>query len=518
MIQRRHTLALGLLTPLLQALPQRVLAATAMAAAPLSDEERAVHALNRLAFGPRPADAQAMASMGAKAWLDQFLIQQLDPASLQMPAALNERLQEMDTLKLDQGQLHERFRDAQRLQREAKAKGEKDDGKARRELVRPIVQQAHAQRLLRAVGNSAQLEEVLVDFWFNHFNVFAGKGQVSVWVGSYEREAIRPYVLGRFRDMLGATAKHPAMLYYLDNYQSVAPGWQPPQRNRRRLPPAPNPNRPTGLNENYARELMELHTLGVDGGYTQQDVTQLARMLTGWTFDPRASSGSLFRFEEDRHDHGTKVWLGQRVDKRGRAEGEWALDVLASHPSTARFLSFKLAQAFVADDPPPALVKRLAERFLATDGDLREVMRTLIGSDEFWSREAFQAKFKTPYQFLLSSLRAVNTVDALPPETQLLVGSLAQAGMPLYGAQTPDGYKNTAVAWMNPEALAQRVQFAQTLSERIRKRPEMAAHASSDLLATLGPALSAATRETVAAEPRPQQLALLLGSPDFMRR
>ncbi|XHS79167.1 DUF1800 family protein [Burkholderiaceae bacterium UC74_6] len=517
MIQRRHTLALGLLTPLLQALPQRAFAG-AMGTAPLGDEERAVHALNRLAFGPRPADAQAIAGMGAKAWLDQFLAQQLDPASLQMPTALSERLQEMETLKLDQGQLHERFRDAQRLQREAKAKGEKDDEKPRRELVRPIVQQAHAQRLLRAVGSTAQLEEVLVDFWFNHFNVFAGKGQVSVWVGSYEREAIRPYVLGRFRDMLGATAKHPAMLYYLDNYQSVAPGWQPPQRNPRRLPPPPNPNRPTGLNENYARELMELHTLGVDGGYSQQDVTQLARMLTGWTFDPRASSGDLFRFEEDRHDRGSKVWLGQRVDKRGRFEGEWALDVLASHPSTARFLSFKLAQAFVADDPPPALVKRMAERFLATDGDLREVMRTLVASDEFWSREAFQAKFKTPYQFLLSSLRAVNTVDALPPDTQLLVGSLAQAGMPLYGAQTPDGYKNTAAAWMNPEALAQRVQFAQTLSDRIRKRPEMAAHASSDLLVTLGPTLSATTRETVAAEPRPQQLALLLGSPDFMRR
>jgi len=516
MIQRRQTLALFGLTPLLQALPQRAFAAASSGAA-LSDDERASHALNRLGYGPRPADAQAISTMGAKAWLDQFLTQQLDPASLQVPVALNDRLQEMDTLKLDQGQLHARFRDAQRLQREAKAKGEKDDEKPRRELVRPIVQQAHAQRLLRAVGSPAQLEEVLVEFWFNHFNVFAGKGQVSVWVGSYEREAIRPFVLGRFRDMLGATARHPAMLYYLDNYQSVAPGWEPPNKRRRFAPPA-NAKRPTGLNENYARELMELHTLGVDGGYTQRDVTELARMLTGWTFDERATYGNLFRFEEDRHDRGSKTWLGQHVDKRGRSEGEWALDVLAAHPSTARFLSFKLAQAFVADDPPPALVKRMADRFLATGGDLREVTRTLITSDEFWSREAYQAKFKTPYQFLISSLRAVNTVDALPPDTQLLVGSLAQAGMPLYGAQTPDGYKNTAAAWMNPDALAQRVQFAQNLSDRIRKRPEMAAHASSDLLATLGPALSINTRETVAAEPRPQQLALLLGSPDFMRR
>jgi uncharacterized protein (DUF1800 family) len=510
MIQRRTALAAALLTPLL---PR----ALAQAAAPLNDMERALHALNRLGFGPRPADAAAIASMGAKAWLDQFLDQQLEPARLSLPEPLTERLQAMDTLSLSQGALFARFRKAQELNREAKRKGEKDEDNARKELVRPIVQQTGAQRLLRAIGSPAQLEEVLVDFWFNHFNVFAGKGPVSVWAGSYEREAIRPNVLGSFRTMLGATAKHPAMLFYLDNFQSVAPGWQPPRR-RRFGPAAANPNRPTGLNENYAREVMELHTLGVDGGYTQRDVTELARMLTGWTLDYRGNPDALFHFDAGRHDVGTKQWLGRTVSGMGQREGEMALDVLATHPATARHLAYQFAQAFVSDEPPPSLVKRLADRFLATQGDLREFTRTLIRSDEFWSREAYQAKFKTPYQYLLSSLRALNSADQLPPETQPLLGALAQAGMPLYGAQTPDGYKNTAEAWANPEALAQRVQLAQTLSERMRRRPALAAHAPEDLLNTLGPLLSPATRKTIGAEPVANQVALVLGSPDFMHR
>ena len=510
MLRRRHTLAAALLAPLLP----RAMAQTRAA---LSEQERALHALNRLGFGPQPADAAAIAALGPKAWLERFLAEQLQPATLQMPQPLADRLQAMDTLTLGQGALYDRFREAQRLNREAKAAGVKDDEKARRELVRPIVQQAGAQRLLRALASPAQLQEVLVDFWFNHFNVFAGKGPVSVWVGSYEREAIRPFVLGSFRDMLGATARHPAMLFYLDNYQSVAPGWEPPRR--RGALAKPNPNRATGLNENYARELMELHTLGVDGGYTQQDVTQLARMLTGWTLDLRDGGGDkLFRFDASRHDGGSKQWLGRSVRGDGQGEGEMALNVLATHPATARHLGYKLAQAFVADEPPPALVKRLAERFLATQGNLLEVTRTLIQSDEFWSREAYQAKFKTPYQYLLSSLRAINTVDALPPDVQPLIGSLAQAGMPLFGAQTPDGYKNTAAAWANPEALAQRIQFAQTLNDRLQRRPLLGERAPQDLVNTLGPILSENTRKNVGAEAPATQVALLLGSPDFMRR
>jgi len=510
MINRRHLLVSS--TAL--AVP-----AWAASAAPLDATERALHALNRLAYGPRPADAAAIQSLGAERWLARWLDEQLNPAGLALPPALQARLRAMDTLGLSQGELLGRYRQAQQANREAKREAARDGSisraeqptnpptNARRELVRPVAQQAASARLLRALASPAQLEELLVDFWFNHFNVFAGKGPVSVLVGDYERQAIRPHVLGSFRAMLGATAKHPAMLIYLDNQQSVAPGYTPPGRA-----PA-NPNRPTGLNENYARELMELHTLGVDGGYSQRDVTELARMLTGWTLDYRNQRGqqaeTLFVFDPRRHDRGSKQWLGRTVAPAAQAEGEMALDVLAAHPATARHIAFKLAQAFVSDVPPPALVQRLAERFLASQGQLKPVMQTLLSSDEFWGRDAYGAKFKTPYQYLLSSLRAI---DAVAPETPPLLNALAQAGMPLYGAQTPDGYKNVASAWMNPEALAQRIQLANTLSQR-------RATASSDgLLATLGPLISEGTRQSVASEPAALQTALLLGSPDFMRR
>jgi uncharacterized protein (DUF1800 family) len=380
--------------------------------------------------------------------------------------------------------------------------------------VRPLVAQAATARLARAMQSTAQLEEVLVEFWFNHFNVFAGKGPVSVLVADYEARAIRPFVFGRFRDMLGATAKHPAMLHYLDNERSVVAGYEPPRAARRFLADKPELKArvATGLNENYARELMELHTLGVDGGYSQRDVTELARILTGWGIDQRKAllggTGDLFHFDANKHDRGDKTWLGRTVSGSGQAEGERALDVLAAHPATARHIAFQLAQAFVADEPPPSLVTRLAGVFKATDGDLKAVTRTLIHSDEFWSREAAGGKFKSPYQYLISSLRAV---DAPLNNPAVLLQALAQAGQPLFGAATPDGYKNTAAAWRNPEALTQRVQLATTLSSRTGVKPET-------LLNTLGASVSETTRRTLAGEPSGQQVALLLASPDFMKR
>lgn len=530
MITRRQALrgiSLGTALPLAGFAP--VLGWAQAATAPLNAEERALHALNRLAYGPRPADMAAIKQQGAERWLQAFLVAQLEPARLSPPEALKTRLAALDTQSLSQAELIGRYREATQANRVARREAAAMDGKAddakvqeaqanaRRELVRPVLAQAGQARLLRAIDSPAQLEEVLVEFWFNHFNVFAGKGPVSVLVGSYEREAIRPFVLGRFRDMLAATAKHPAMLIYLDNVQSVKPGYQPPGRQARANPNAP---RLTGLNENYARELMELHTLGVDGGYSQRDVTELARMLTGWTVDYRAAQrgarGPLFEFDPRRHDSGTKQWLGRTVKGGGQSEGEMALDVLAAHPSTAKHLAFKLAQAFVADQPPPALVQRLADRFTATQGDLKAVTQTLITSEEFWSREAYGAKFKTPYQYVLSSLRALDV--STPADTGPLLQLLAQAGMPLYGSQTPDGYKNTAAAWMNPEALAQRVQFATTLAERRMRRGTNANLDSQALIATLGPQLSDATRKSIASEPAAMQLTLALGSPDFMRR
>ncbi|MCY4746924.1 DUF1800 domain-containing protein [Pelomonas sp. UHG3] len=489
----------------------RLPAAQASSAAPLSAEERALHALNRLGYGPRPADAAAIAAQGAEAWLERFLTEQLTPRRLAAPAALSERLAGMEALQLGQAELLGRYREAVKAAREARreqaqgGKPEADALNAVREQVRPLVAQAATARLARALHSPAQLEEVLTEFWFNHFNVFAGKNAVGVLIANYEQQAIRPHVLGRFRDMLGATAKHPAMLIYLDNAQSVAA-----DRAQRRA--AANPQRASGLNENYARELMELHTLGVDGGYTQRDVTELARMLTGWGLEPRkllaGATGDAFAFDPRRHDNGAKTWLGQSIAGAGQAEGERALDVLAAHPATARRLAHKFAQAFVADEPPASLVQKLADSFLASGGDLREFTRVLMRADEFWQREAFQAKFKTPYQYLLSSLRALDLPLANP---QPLLQALAQAGQPLYGAQTPDGYKTIAAAWRNPEALTQRVQLAATLGQRSGVSAERLGN-------TLGASVSAATRRTLASEPAGQQVALLLASPDFMKR
>ncbi|MGM9515461.1 DUF1800 domain-containing protein [Roseateles sp. DB2] len=510
---RRYLLLGSSALPLMASLPGTGRAEVPARQAPLNEEERAHHALKRLAYGPRPQDVQDMQRLGAARWLEGFLQAQLQPQAL--PATLEQRLAGLGTWRESQGELGERFRRAQQAQRENKAaktgSSPADPApNARRELVRPVLLEAQSQRLWRALESPAQLQERLVEFWFNHFNVYAGKSAVSVYAGAYEREAIRPHILGRFRDMLGATARHPAMLIYLDNHLSVAPGFQPRRANARSQ----------GLNENYARELMELHTLGVDGGYTQADVTELARMLTGWTLDLRGlgSSRDLFAFDPRRHDHGEKLWLGRRIrasgPREGQAEGEQALDILARHPATARHLSRKLAQCFVADEPPASLVDRLAQVFLRSDGDLRQWTEALIQAPEFWSPEHWQAQFKTPYRYLLSALRAVN---AQVDEPALLLPLLAQAGQPLYGWQTPDGYKTTAAAWRGPEALTQRVQFASSLAEGRLGRRWNADTQPQALLATLGPSLQARTRAALLGETPAAQAALLLASPDFMQ-
>ncbi|MCV2348688.1 DUF1800 family protein [Paucibacter sp. Y2R2-4] len=499
----------------------------------LSAEERAFHALNRLGFGPSPAEVSAMRRLGPGLWLEQFLQQQMQSAS-SLPQDLQAQLQALETLSLSQAALLARFRQARELGKKSGKDGEKSAPAAaqqeqamksaeqsRRDLIRPLVLEASKQRLLRALASPAQLEEVLVDFWFNHFNVYAGKGPVGALVGSYEREAIRPFVFGKFRQMLGAVAKHPAMLIYLDNAQSVgsdSAAVARAQARRARMGDSAAP-RASGLNENYARELMELHTLGVDGGYTQRDVTELARILTGWTVDYRAvlragesQRASLFIFDAARHDGGSKQWLGRQVQAAGQQEGEMALDVLAAHPATARHLAFKFAQAFVSDVPPPALVAHLAERFLQSQGDLRVLVQSLLDSEQFWSREAFQSKIKSPYRYLISSLRASGVqLDDAPGA----LAHLARAGMPLYGAATPDGYKNTSEAWMNPEALAQRMQWAQRLI-RAGRSAGSGQLSSNDLQVTLGASLSERSRQALASEPADLRLALLLGSPDFM--
>jgi uncharacterized protein (DUF1800 family) len=321
-------------------------------------------------------------------------------------------------------------------------------------------------KLLRAIYSNRQLDEVMTDFWFNHFNVFIGKGPDRYMVNAYEREVIRPHALGKFKDILAATAESPAMLFYLDNWQSVGPDsdlalYGPQNRGGRRgrfarPRPQQGKNRPSGLNENYAREIMELHTLGVDGGYTQKDVTELAKVLTGWTIEQPQLGGS-FKFNERAHEPGNKYVLGHKVSEHGEKEGEEMLDVLAHHPSTAKFISRKLAMRFVSDNPPQALVERMAETFLKKDGDIREVLRTLFHSPEFWATDAYRAKMKTPFEFVASAARAsgADIQNALP-----LVGTLNRMGMPLYAMQPPTGYSMKAEAWVNSSALLSRMNFA----------------------------------------------------------
>jgi hypothetical protein len=303
-------------------------------------------------------------------------------------------------------------------------------------------------KLLRAIYSDRQLEEVLVDFWFNHFNVFLDKGADRHLVTEYEREAIRPRVLGKFRELLEATAKSPAMLFYLDNWQSVGTDARAPRRGR-------------GLNENYGRELLELHTLGVDGWYTQRDVTEVARCFTGWTIDQPQRGGS-FRFVPRMHDVGEKAVLGVKIPAGGGIDdGMKVLDIVARHPSTARFVSRKLAQRFVADHPTESVVARMAKTFSRTDGDLRAVMKTLLESKEFWSVGAFRSKMKSPLETVASAVRAVNgEVDF----TFALANQVAQLGQPLYRKQEPTGYSNTSQEWLNSAGLLARMNFAVQLA------------------------------------------------------
>ena len=316
-------------------------------------------------------------------------------------------------------------------------------------------QELQQAKIVRAILSERQLQEVMTDFWFNHFNVFINKDSDQWYTTSFERDDVRPHALGKFRDLLLATATSPAMMIYLDNWTSIGPnsivnGGNNPtgKRNGR------------GLNENYAREVMELHTVGVNGGYTQADVTQLARILTGWTVD-HPELGGGFAFDPKRHEPGTKQWFGQQVPEAGFDEGKRAIEWLASRPQTARFISYKLAQRFVADEPPPALVDRMAQSFLASDGDIKTVLRTMVHSPEFNSHANFRNKVKTPVEFVASALRSTMTD---PANAGALAGTIQRMGEGMYQHLTPDGYNITASTWMNTTALIDRLNFALQLT------------------------------------------------------
>lgn len=457
-----------------------------------------VHVINRLSLGPSPGDIQHVRSIG----IDGYIQEQLHPETVKDSPELLRQLKQYRTLALAPMQLERQYKYMGSGKGKPKLSPEKR--KKLRRRVRIPLEEASDARLARAISSSHQLEEVMVNFWFNHFNVSASKGPTKFWIGSYEQQAIRPYVFGSFRDLLGATAKHPAMLYYLDNWLNTAPN---STKARGRF---------KGLNENYARELLELHTMGVKGGYSQADVITAAKILTGWGLPQGRQRMRLkqgFYFDARRHDNSSKTFLGESITGQGVVEGEQLLDILAHHPATAHHISYKLAQYFVTDAPPTALVDRLAQRFQATDGNIRAVLEMLFQSSEFRDTQVYGQKFKTPYEYVISLARALNSPS---DKTRFIAGALNQFDMPLYQCRTPNGYANTKASWLNPDATLRRISLATAFVQRQgRQRSPVQA---TQLQQTLGGHFSAQTQSVIDRSPQRLRTALLLGSPEMMYR
>ena len=504
-----------------------------------NDEKTIAHVLNRIGFGPRPGDIQRVQAMG----LERYIDDQLHPERVPDPN-LATRLSGFETTALSTNQISDRFERPQlEMRRKLQQQGidPADPNAQRPPEAMAIQQKANSvlvelgeQKMLRAVYSERQLSEVLADFWFNHFNVDSRKGRDRFMVTEYERDTIRPRVLGKFRDLLGATAKSPAMLFYLDNWQSVDPnGPHPDPAAIRRAgrgpfrpflvaPPAQAKNQKRGLNENYGRELMELHTLGVDGGYTQHDVAEVARCFTGWTMK-NPHDGTGFFFDMKKHDRGVKHVLGHTIAAgRGIEDGEEVLDILARHPATAHFIATKLVRHFVADDPPPALVERAAKSFRKTDGDLREVVRVIVASREFAGAAAYRAKVKSPFEYVASALRATGASITNP---RGFSGTIANIGEPLYQCQPPTGYGDRASVWINTGTLVSRLNFVQALVTNGANAARVNVPRSEEALgrfavAVLAGDLSARTQAAMAAATMPlaTRTAIVLGSPEFQHR
>lgn len=454
------------------------------------------HVLDRLSLGASPGDRRQVENSGLAGYIQSQLNSPPDAA----PQTLIDQLNSLPDIARSPVDLFNRY---------APPPGASvEENRAARAQQLEVIRQHEQARLLSALASPNQLQEVMVDFWFNHFNVFAGKRLTMLWTGSYERMAIRPHALGNFRDLLGATAKHPAMLFYLDNWRSSDP-------NKR----AKRPFR--GLNENYARELLELHTLGVEGGYTQRDVESLARILTGWSIvshDQPAPDESGFVYVDDRHDSSQKTLLGQSISAQGQAEGEAALDVLAAHPATAKHISYKLAQYFVADEPPQRLVSQLSQTFLSTDGDIRQVLSDLFESREFWNPDYAQQKFKTPYTYMISLARAID-LHSLPEEKlKRISGGMAQLGMPLYRCSTPDGYAQTQSAWLSPDAMLKRINLVVATVNLLGPNRPNPVPLTEQILDTLGEQFSPQTLAAVDSAPAYLRPSVVLGSPEMMYR
>ena len=383
------------------------------------------HLLNRIAFGPRPGNVERVRQLGAEKYLDE----QLHPERIDdhLTAAA---LSDIPSIHLNTHDLLEQYpqpKQARALQMRRPVN-----------IPQQILADLQAQKIIRAVHSQRQLQEVMTDFWFNHFNIFWGKNADRWLTTNFEMESIRPRVLGKFKDLLAATAKNPAMLFYLDNHLSSSI---------------------KGINENYARELMELHTLGVDGGYTQKDVQEVARAFTGWSIDkPQRSAEFIFR--PRMHDEGEKTVLGHKITAGGIHDGESVIDILANHPSTAGFISTKLVRRFVSDEPPANLVKHVADVYRKTDGGIREMMRAILTSKEFNSTAAVGAKTKTPLEYAASAIRAL---DGDTNGSRPVAQAIGRMGQPLYQCQPPAGYPDRGDHWMSNGAILERLNFAVAL-------------------------------------------------------
>lgn len=504
---------------------------------------RALHVLNRLTFGPRPGEVDRVAAMG----IEGFIEAQLNPGRIP-DGGVERRLERLTVLDRSAHELAEMFaEERQRRQRRQRAMADSmlpdprpptpdPSGVPRLRRMAGELQQA---AVLRATLAERQLYEVMVDFWTNHFNVFMGKGADRFLMPSYVQETIRPHALGNFEDLLIATAKSPAMLFYLDNVQSVAPGSEPPQLQRQRTAGRQMRQRlqqrlPRGLNENYARELMELHTLGVDGGYTQEDVVSVARVLTGWSIDlPRR--GTEFAFHDWAHDRGEKVVLGRRFPAgHGMDEGIALLRMLARHPATIRHLGSKLCARFVNDLPPAGCVDAAVRAWEGSAGEIRDVLRAIFASPEFWAAENRGAKTKTPLEFVVSAVRAIG---ATPDTTLALAQLVARLGQPLYLQEPPTGYPETQESWVSSGALLQRMNLGVAIAagrapgltivlDVLPQGDDAEALVAAVNRMILNGAGSAATLKVIrnqvsavrGAEARVVAVGLALGSPEFQRQ
>ena len=528
----------------------------------LTADQQAAQAVSRLTFGPRPGEVERVIAMGTDRWIER----QLDPDRIPDPT-LDGLLTELPVWHMDVKMLVDScppqdifirdLRTARGIAANAQFTLTPDDSVALKTIntrANFYYNEFQAAKVLRAQMSERELVEVMTDFWENHFSVYAAKMPTRFTLVDYDRDVIRPRVLGKFRDLLGAVAHSPAMLYYLDNFQSVADSNHmtlPELRQAEKTGRRPVNHRRNGLNENYGRELLELHTLGVDGGYTQKDVIAVARALTGWTLDnPRQGGGFIFR--EGQHDAEPKIVLGHTMPAgRGEEDGEEVLDIVARHPATAHHIAFELVRRFVSDTPSVTLVNRVAETYRRTDGDIKAMLRTIFTSPEFFSRAAYRAKVKSPFELVLSARRIMN---ASPDTSVSTAGQIQRMGEQLFGHLAPNGWPETGDQWINAGSLLDRINFGvQVGAGRLRFAPAeqwpgwalliampldkqvdgivdqlLGGNASPETREILfkgqNPLVAVAAADTsmVAAAPKPPSLkdllGIALGSPEFQRR